>query len=161
MTSWSVQVEAGPPDHPLTDDDMMDITHAVAGVCTFTPDRIAAAFHLDAPTLRQAVDQALRRAATGLPSRPHTIRVLPTDRYAAEVEHPEHLDLVGATEAAEILGVSRQRVGQLARDHAGFPAPIASLAAGPVYTRASIVAFDARWERRRTGRPRKTRHESV
>jgi hypothetical protein len=45
--------------------------------------------------------------------------------------------LVGLTEIAEMLGVSRQRVGQLAATD-GFPAPEADLAAGRVWTRQAI-----------------------
>jgi prophage regulatory protein len=56
------------------------------------------------------------------------------------------MDLVGLTEIAEILGVSRQRAGQLA-DGDDFPEPISVLAAGRVWKRADIEAWA-----RRTGR---------
>jgi len=46
-------------------------------------------------------------------------------------------DLVGLTEIATMLGVSRQRVGQLA-DTEGFPVPVADLAAGRIWTRGDI-----------------------
>jgi len=45
--------------------------------------------------------------------------------------------LVGITEIAEMLGVSRQRVGQLAAT-ASFPEPAARLAAGPVWEREAV-----------------------
>ncbi|GAA4979231.1 hypothetical protein HD597_000193 [Nonomuraea thailandensis] len=72
---------------------------------------------------------------------------------------PERHDLVGAVEAGEILGVSRTRVHQLAdpdTGHRDFPRPRYHLAAGKLWARADIVAFDQRWDRRRTGRPRKS-----
>jgi len=45
--------------------------------------------------------------------------------------------LVGITEIAQMLGVSRQRVGQLAKSD-GFPTPAVTLAAGPVWDRSAI-----------------------
>ncbi len=45
--------------------------------------------------------------------------------------------LVGITEIARLLGVSRQRVGQLAKAET-FPSPAAVLAAGPVWERADV-----------------------
>ncbi|HEX4814886.1 MAG TPA: hypothetical protein VFV66_19265 [Nonomuraea sp.] len=72
---------------------------------------------------------------------------------------PGRHDLVGAVEAGEILGVSRARVHQLAdptTGHRDFPRPRYHLAAGKLWARADIIAFDQQWDRRRTGRPRKT-----
>ncbi|MEV5554947.1 hypothetical protein AB0L44_14965 [Nonomuraea wenchangensis] len=72
---------------------------------------------------------------------------------------PNRHDLVGAVEAGHILGVSRARVHQLADPDTGhrlFPGPRYHLAAGKLWRRADIVAFDKLWDRRRTGRPRKT-----
>ena len=40
--------------------------------------------------------------------------------------------LMGLKEIADLLGVSRQRAGQLAATK-GFPEPVARLAAGPIY----------------------------
>jgi prophage regulatory protein len=42
------------------------------------------------------------------------------------------MDLMGAQEVAELLGVSRQRVHQLA-ERPDFPAPVAVLAAGKIW----------------------------
>jgi prophage regulatory protein len=47
------------------------------------------------------------------------------------------VDLVGLTEIAEMLGVSIQRIDQLARRD-DFPEPIAVLAAGRIWWRADI-----------------------
>lgn len=57
---------------------------------------------------------------------------------------PEHL--MGVAEIAELLGVSRQRVTQLAKV-GGFPVPYDSLAMGPVWLKADIE----KWARE-TGR---------
>ncbi|GAA3803838.1 hypothetical protein GCM10022226_24530 [Sphaerisporangium flaviroseum] len=66
---------------------------------------------------------------------------------------PDRRDLVGAVEAGEILGVSRTRVHQLA-ERPDFPAPRYVVAAGKLWARSDIVAFDSRWNRR-PGRPAK------
>lgn len=59
---------------------------------------------------------------------------------------------VGVTEIARLLGVSKQRVAELRRRR-DFPAPIAELAAGPMWTRASLNRFVQAWPRK-PGRPR-------
>lgn len=50
------------------------------------------------------------------------------------------MDLVGLTEIAEMLGVSPQRVDQLAATEA-FPEPVAELAAGRVWKRADVIKW--------------------
>lgn len=75
------------------------------------------------------------------------------DRAAAELERPAFPELLGVTELAEILKVTRQRAHTLASSPA-FPDPIARLAAGPVWTKPSITHFLESWERK-AGRPKK------
>lgn len=60
--------------------------------------------------------------------------------------------LVGITEIAEMLGVSRQRVGQLAESYPDFPKPEAELSAGRVWSRAAIETWMALHPERRAGR---------
>lgn len=55
--------------------------------------------------------------------------------------------LVGAAEIASMLGVTRQRVHQLA-ETPGFPEPEAVLASGRVWKRTEIEAWAAmQWKR--------------
>lgn len=69
-------------------------------------------------------------------------------------------EVVGVAEIAEMLGgVSRQRVDQLAREYADFPAPIGNLARGRVWDRADVAAWIARHPDRRGGRPKKATKE--
>lgn len=113
-----------------------------------------ATFDVQASTVRQATLAGLARAV--LPTNKLTaVRVITPAQLERELAEPLVPDLVGVSEAAQILGVARQRIGQLAQDHDDFPAPVASIAAGPIYTRIAIEAFGRRWERKRTGRPRK------
>lgn len=66
--------------------------------------------------------------------------------------------LASAADVATILGVTRQRVHQLATEHPRFPAAYARLATGPIWTVPTIEHFRDIWEpgRRRVaaaGRP--------
>ncbi|MFP5255595.1 MAG: hypothetical protein ACLGI8_07065 [Acidimicrobiia bacterium] len=56
------------------------------------------------------------------------------------------MDLMGVTEIADLLSVSRQRADQLSRAE-GFPEPIGEIAAGRIWERADVE----RWARE-TGR---------
>lgn len=56
--------------------------------------------------------------------------------------------LMGLTEVAEFLGLSRQRVHQLTKTDPSFPPPAARLSAGLVWETDAIEA----WARRRTDR---------
>jgi hypothetical protein len=82
------------------------------------------------------------------------VEILTEEYFDREVDQdPE--TFLGVSEVARELGVSRQRVSELRRSEA-FPAPIADLAAGPVWKGSSLRRFIEGWERR-PGRPRKHR----
>ena len=53
------------------------------------------------------------------------------------------LDLVGLTEIAAMLDLSRQRVDQIVRADATFPEPVAVITAGRIWKRSDIE----RWAR--------------
>lgn len=61
--------------------------------------------------------------------------------------------LVGTTEAAAILGVARQRVTSLWKEHPRFPEPVEELRCGPVWLEKHIREFAK--IPRPDGRPRK------
>ena len=67
---------------------------------------------------------------------------------------PQIPELCGLSEVGDILGVTRQRAGQLASDNDDFPPAVARLKAGPVYVKWQVEAFKSRWARR-AGRPAK------
>jgi prophage regulatory protein len=48
------------------------------------------------------------------------------------------LDLVGVSEIAEMLDVTRQRVDQLTREDGSFPVPVATLTAGRIWRRVDV-----------------------
>ncbi|MBA3267832.1 MAG: AlpA family phage regulatory protein [Acidimicrobiia bacterium] len=70
------------------------------------------------------------------------------------------MDVVGAPEVAQVLGVSRQRVYQLIDTYDDFPAPLATLAVGRVWSRAAIEEWNRRHDDRPTGRHRRFRPDA-
>jgi len=69
------------------------------------------------------------------------------------------VDVVGAPEVAQMLGVSRQRVYQLIDTYPDFPAPVATLAVGRIWSRASIEEWNRLHDDRPTGKHRTIRGE--
>ncbi|SDN41970.1 helix-turn-helix domain-containing protein [Geodermatophilus sp. DSM 45219] len=77
--------------------------------------RIELIFTLPAGSLRQAAGSALAIAATA-GHKPYAVEVLPTDEFHRRVNAAPVPELMSVTQAADALGVSRQRVLQLARN---------------------------------------------
>ena len=66
-------------------------------------------------------------------------------------------DLLGASEVAKLLGVSRQRAYQLMEAHLDFPKPVAYLQRGKLWSRVQVDLWRRQWRRdfsRKGGRPR-------
>ncbi|HEY3749858.1 MAG TPA: hypothetical protein VGL80_11690 [Pseudonocardiaceae bacterium] len=84
------------------------------------------------------------------------VRVMTSEQAEADALAPSVPALASAADAADLLGVSRQRVHQLSKQHPRFPAPIAHVAIGPLWTVDAIQWFASIWERR-SGRPPKSR----
>lgn len=124
-----------------------------------TSDRVGITITVDADSIPEAVMHGERifdnaTIDAGFPAQWPTVRFEVLTQAELEAELAERpYDLVGAAEVAELLGVQRQRVTQL-QTRAGFPAPVAVLRAGPVWTRASLNRFAAQWTRK-PGRPAK------
>lgn len=77
--------------------------------------------------------------------------MMPVPRPTAE----QFDNIVGTGAVAELLGVSKQRVSDLAREHATFPDPIHRLpGVGPLYWLPEIIEWEGTWDRR-PGRRRK------
>lgn len=55
---------------------------------------------------------------------------------------PDHL--LGTSEVAQVLGVSKQRIHAL-RKNKKFPLPIVTLASSPIWDRREVEAFLAEW----------------
>jgi len=61
--------------------------------------------------------------------------------------------LVGLSEIATMLGISRQRAGQIVRDYDDFPPPVAELASGRIWETADVEAWAKAHPVRPPGRP--------
>lgn len=151
----------------LTADDIASVTETLGdiigdGGVVYRADTGYLQLTLEVPndTLIEASYIALRAAAraTGL-LKPTRLNILPTTEYIAEIAHPpqQDLDLINLTEIAGILGVSRQRAGQIADTDPDFPEP-AVPGTRRLYTRPSIEMFHRHWQATRTrGGPRPRR----
>lgn len=82
------------------------------------------------------------------------VEAIRQDVLEVENSRPTLPELVSAPEVADILGVSSQRVHELAANKADFPEPVYELRTGKVWLRDAIEAFGRRWERK-PGRPSK------
>jgi predicted DNA-binding transcriptional regulator AlpA len=69
------------------------------------------------------------------------------------------VDVLGATEAAALVGVSRQRLSQLIDTYDDFPRG-QQLARGRVWPRRDLEEWLARHPERRPGRPRTIKQEA-
>jgi predicted DNA-binding transcriptional regulator AlpA len=54
-------------------------------------------------------------------------------------------DILGTSEVAEVLGVSKQRIHSL-RQMNEFPEPVVQLASTPLWDRKDVVSFLAIWK---------------
>lgn len=61
--------------------------------------------------------------------------------------------LVGLSEIAMMLDVTKQRASQLVRDYQDFPTPVAELASGRIWETAAIEAWAKAHPVRSPGRP--------
>lgn len=89
----------------------------------------------------------------GLPSWPiMDASVTEWQEFERTLETSQYPVLLGVTELAQLLNVSKQRASELARlPH--FARPVAQLASGPVWDNSMIQTFVADWSRK-PGRPR-------
>lgn len=116
---------------------------------------------IDGTDFRQAtaagIDTILKAfAGSGIEGRVVSLEAHIADPEVARAEiHRIFREMfLGTSEVAERLGVSRQRVSELAKTHPDFPEPVERLRSGPIYFNEDIDKFERNWERRRTGRPR-------
>lgn len=118
-----------------------------------------ATFSVQAPSAWEAVMHGAPLAEklackAGMPSWPLVrAEVVRQDVLEAQNARPTLPELVSVPEAAEILGVSPQRVRELAADNASFPEPMYELRTGKLWLRDAIDAFARRV--RKPGRPPK------
>lgn len=104
--------------------------------------------------VQEGVRLVLDKLDADMPASVVDLRVTTPEQFEAEALRPDFPELASAADAAEILGVSRQRVHQLAASNTHFPAPIGRVATGPLWTVPAIEHFAEVWERK-PGRPQR------
>ncbi len=167
MELFSVHLEARAPGgvpHALIEDaaadGLMDLLAAHDGIVSVGVGSWGATVSLEGtdPSHAAAVAAAFIKSLAseaGMPSWPIVrVEAVRQDVLEEDNARPTLPRLVSVPEAAEILGVSPQRIHQLAEQHASFPAPVYELRTGKLWLRVAIEAFARRWDRR-PGRPRK------
>jgi hypothetical protein len=161
MTEWSIAVTTRGPG-PV--DAVEDAAEAIAAklsdfapVLAISPDEVTIRIAVEGDPAEAVVPLAISKIRGAVESAGwsgHVIEVEASEwsTFEKKLDEPTYPELVGITEIAALLGTSRQRASELARSPK-FPAPLADLAAGPVWPKPAIARFVGDWERR-PGRPR-------
>lgn len=161
MIEWTVTVHVATPA-PLSEEQLITLDEAAE-----KEDGSVSARGVDGPgfTFRVTVPSESLEYATGggiymadSLARDHDGTIVGVVAETAELAEkhalaPSTPELLAATDVAELLGVSRQRVWQL-QERPEFPEPYVRLGSGPVWTRPAIERFAESWERK-PGRPAK------
>ena len=167
MTEWSVEADLkiplGESEEQAEEliDELLDVMEPHAPAVRYRlPDSLSVRFCVTEKKAKDAIWKGLELLSSSLrkahfPERGDWVRVeaetmADLDRRIQESNAPE---IVGVSELAELLGVTRQRASELARSR-DFPLPIATLASGPVWRKSSVARFVEHWPRR-PGRPKK------
>lgn len=166
MSDYSVHVEARAPEdaEPIREaldptDRLMDLLADHHGVCGADDRSWSVTLSVEGEDPRAACERGTEliielAAQAGLPAWPLVrVEAVRGDVLDEDLTRPSIPALVSGPEAAQILGVSKQRVHQLAATHADFPRPLYELAAGKLWDRAAMERFAEEWDRR-PGRPK-------
>lgn len=140
---------------PLTETTLFDVA-AIGGAATGEPGshRITTTLTVDAADALDAAPAALAAVGSIVTGEVIQYTIMTTEEHDRQTDAPPFPELVGVSEIAEHLDVSRQRASQL-QTHRDFPAPVQVLRSGPVWRLSDLSRFVASWERR-GGRPRVT-----
>ncbi len=161
MTQWSVAVTVGRSEHArAVDDDVAAIAESLAGfapVIAAGPDSVTVRLALESKTAEEGIVRVVAEVKAALeavewPSEVRHVEATEWSELERKLGEPTYPQLVGISEIADLLETSRQRASELARS-SRFPAPLADLAAGPVWPKPVVTRFIKEWERK-PGRPR-------
>ncbi len=154
MTRFSVHVQARDPESAPkvlisedAADQLMDSLAKHDGVVASGSGRWDATIGIEAPDPISAATMAAEivdsmAVKSGMPRWPIVrVEAVHVDVLDEEIARPMLPELVSVPEAAEILGVSPQRVHELAADGQGFPRPVYEFEAGKVWLQAAVEAF--------------------
>ena len=130
-------------------DELMSAFSSWSPAVSLDDKSITVALTVEAPSLKEALEDGFERLSSfsGREIEPIAARVSRQADFEAALLEPRIPQLMGVAEIAERLGVSKQRVSELARGQ-NFPRPVIALAAGPVWLASSIEGFVASWPRK-------------
>lgn len=164
MVDWSVTVDYELPDASGLPDDVADALVDALGDsdAALSLPTVDSAPRVGVTLTVQGQPDALAAAAAGAAVVGGALRTAGVRGSAlvgvesiTTAEQDERSDaaalpeLVGAAQAGDMLGVSRQRVHTLAAEHPDFPAPILQIPRlGSLWLATAIRGFAARWDRR-------------
>lgn len=154
-TAWHVRVDMPAVDE-LDDVAALELLEQLGELrpgLIHTEDALVVTVNVDAATLRQAIATALQGVEAALGGKAIGVEAITHDEIERRLTAPEIPDLVGYTEIADMLDVSRQRARQLGEAR-GFPPAVVTTASGPLRVRAAVEEWAKTW-RRQGGRPRK------
>lgn len=140
-------------------DELMDLLEEYDGIVSSGPRSWDAVITIPATSPRDAASAGAMlieemAAKAGMPEWPAVrVEVIRRDVLAEHLDRPLLPDLVSTPEAADILGVSPQRLHQIVGENRDFPAPAYELRTGKLWLRPAIQAFAER--KRLPGRPRR------
>lgn len=140
-------------------DELADLLTDFSGAVAGDREGVSATLDIRASSPAQAADEAQRTVHEYLEKVGARVvgftglSAITAEEQERTLATPIVPPLLGVTEVSRELGVSKQRVAQL-RDRPDFPDPVAELAAGPVWTQASLSRFIEQWDRS-PGRPKK------
>lgn len=158
--TWAVYAAARRPRNDTTEpgsdaaERFAEAALAVSGATGVSADRWDIAFDVladDPVGAAAAAHDTVSRVCVeaGMPTWPVVrLEVMHIAEQTDDIERPLYEHLVGTTEVADLLGVSRQRAHALAREHPGFPVPLVRLSSGPIWDRHAVERFAERWDRR-------------
>lgn len=161
MSEWSVAVTVPAPQKSRDlESDVRAISEKLEGlapVVSIGSSEATVRVAVEGNFVRDALAPALVRIRSALDEVgwPHEVRHVEATEWSEferRLDEPTYPEVVGITEIAALLGTSRQRASELARSPR-FPAPLADLAAGPVWPKAVVTRFAHEWDRK-PGRPR-------
>ena len=159
MRDWRIEFtyDASPSNRETEElfDRVESALEQCDGVAGNGPDGFTIAVYVRERSADAALDQARGLVAGLVDFDVVGIDVLHEPIFIRRSEIPSYPEIVSAVEAAEMLGVSRQRVHQLYADNEQFPTALYHLKTGPLWVKGTIEHFAKVWERK-PGRPKKT-----
>lgn len=152
---WTVYVEIE-TEGPIDEAALWALAELGGSATGAAGDRRLSAITTEtAPDGARALTQALDRVRAVIPVTLVAAEITTTAEADRRLAEPAFPALVGITEIASLLGVSRQRASAL-QANPSFPVPVASLASGPIWRRRDLTRFEETWSRQ-PGRPASTK----